>query len=508
VSRAATQGGATSQIHSGLASRRARKRLAAAARLERPRRWAAFIGLTLLAGCAPKVKLEPPVVQPPAGFSGTAMPGPEGPVPIRRDEWPSLSWWKIFEDPQLESLITEALARNNNLTVAAQQVEVARALARQSRSALLPQASLAPSADWRRASNNAPTIPAARGTLDDFYSLPVTLSYEFDFWNKNKLALQSAQSLAAASEQDWRTLYIQIVSDVAATYFSIATALDEIRITEQTLDSYRENLKFVQRQYDVGTASELDRQRARTQISQTEALLPAFRLRVQELQHRLALLLGRNPGDGVPVRALLETKAPAELPGGVPSGLLQRRPDIRAQQDRVKAAAARVGVARALFFPDFTLNIAAGAVSISTGSLFLPGSFAMDFIASAVQPLFRGGALEANFDANVAAYKQEVAAYQETVLTAFRETADAISQVQELTNRRDRLRQAVGDQDRSYQLAIRSYKAGATSYLDVLDAQRNLLAAQDALSAVEGQRFVAMISLYKSLGGGWDAAER
>lgn len=461
--------------------------------------------MVLLAGCAPNAKLEPPRVEPPASFSGSAMPAPDGPVPIRQNEWPNLTWWKIFEDPQLETLMAEALARNNTLAVAAQQVEVARALARQSRAPLLPQANLAPLIDWRRTSNNAPTIPAARGTLDDFYAVPVTLGYEFDFWNKNKLALQSAQSRAAASEQDWRTLYIQIVSGVAATYFNISTALEELRITEQTLESYREYLRYVQRQYDVGVASEFDLQRTKTQISRTEAVLPDVRLRVQELQHGLAVLLGRNPGEAVAVRPLLETKVPGELPGGVPSGLLQRRPDIRASQDRVKAAAARVGVARALYFPDFTLNIAAGAVSISTGSLFLPGSFAMDFLASAVQPLFRGGALEANFDANVAAYKQEVAAYQETVLTAFRETADAISQVQELTQRRGRLRQAVADEERSYALANRSYRAGASSSLDVLDAQRSLLVAQNALAAVEGRRLIGMISLYKSLGGGWDA---
>src|SRR5439155_492217 len=161
------------------------------------------------------------------------------------------------------------------------------------------------------------------------------------------------------------------------------------------------------------------------------------------------------PGEAVGVRPLDATRAPAELPGGVPSGLLQRRPDIGAEQDRLRATAARVGVARALFFPDFTLNLSAGAASISTGSLFLPGSFAMDFLASAAVPLFRGGALEANFDANVAAYRQEVAVYQQTVLIALRETADAVSQVEELTTERDRLRQAVADQHRSYQLASR-----------------------------------------------------
>ena len=131
----------------------------------------------------------------------------------------------------------------------------------------------------------------------------------------------------------------------------------------------------------------------------------------------------------------------------------------------------------------------------------------MDFLASAAVPLFRGGALEANFDANVAAYRQEVAVYQQTVLIAFRETADAISQVEELTTERDRLRQAVADQDGSYQLANRAYRAGVSSYLDVLDAERTLLVAELALAAVEGQRLIAMISLYKSLGGGWDAGD-
>ena len=294
---------------------------------------------------------------------------------------------------------------------------------------------------------------------------------------------------------------------MATTYFNIATTLAELHITERTLAVFVDNLKFIQRQYDVGVASALDLQRAKGQVSVTQAIIPDLERQAQQFQHQLAVLLGRNPGEAVGVRPLDATRAPAELPGGVPSGLLQRRPDIRAEQDRLRATAARVGVARALFFPDITLSLSAGATSISTGSLFLPGSFAMDFLASAAVPLFRGGALEANFDANVAAYRQEVAVYQQTVLTAFQETADAISQVEERTIERDRLRQAVTDQDGAYQLANRAYRAGVSSYLDVLDAERTLLVAQLAHAAVEGQRLIAMISLYKSLGGGWDASD-
>lgn len=473
----------------------------------RARGWVAFGGLLLLAGCAPRVTLDPPVATPPADFSGTAMPGPGGPVSIHQNEWPNLTWWSIFEDPQLESLILEALAKNNTLTIAVRQVEIARALVRESRAGLLPQATLAPAVAWSRISNNGPALPGTEGKLLDAYALPVTLSYEFDFWNKNKLALESAQAFARASEQDWRTLYIEIVSSVATTYFNIATTLAELRITERTLAVFVDNLKFIQRQYDVGVASALDLQRAKGQVSVTQALIPDLERQAQQFQHQLAVLLGRNAGEAVGVRPLDATRAPAELPGGVPSGLLQRRPDIRAEQDRLRATAARVGVARALFFPDITLNLSAGATSISTGSLFLPGSFAMDFLASAAVPLFRGGALEANFDANVAAYRQEVAVYQQTVLVAFQETADAISQVEERTIERDRLGQAVTDQDGAYQLANRAYRAGVSSYLDVLDAERTLLIAQLAHAAVEGQRLIAMISLYKSLGGGWDASD-
>jgi outer membrane protein, multidrug efflux system len=467
---------------------------------------AAVVGLLLVAGCAPKVTLSPPSVEPAATFAGTAMPGPGGPVPLRQNEWPNLTWWRIFEDPQLESLIAEALAKNNNLTIAVQQVEVARALVRVRRAGLLPQATLTPAVDWTRFSNNG-LFAGLNGHLFETYNLPVTLSYEFDFWNKNKLGLESAQALAAASLQDWRTLYLAIVASVATSYFNIATTRAEIRITEQTLVSYTQNLKFIQRQYDVGVASALDLQRAKALVSTTQALLPDLQRQVQEFQHQLAVLLGRNPGEAVAVRALDDTRAPAELPGGVPSGLLERRPDIRAEQDRLRAVAARVGVARALFFPDFTLDIAAGAQSVSTGSLFLPGSFVMDFLARASVPLFRGGALEANLDANLAAYRQEVAVYQQVVLTAFQETADAISEVEELTNQRDQLRQAVADQARARQLADRSYQAGVSSYLDVLDAERTLLAAQNALASVEGRRVIAMISLYKSLGGGWDPSD-
>jgi NodT family efflux transporter outer membrane factor (OMF) lipoprotein len=462
----------------------------------------AAVGPLALAGCAPKADLDAPAVAPPPAFSVAGAPA-GGPVSIRENQWPDLEWWKVFEDPQLHSLINEALRGNNDLDVAARQVEVARALVRGRRAPLLPEATLTPTVLWRRTSENANVVREARGQMTDEYALPVTVSYELDFWNKNKLALQSAQSLARASEQDWRTLHIEIVSGVASTYFNIATTLAELRVAEETLRSYEEYLKVVQRRFDVGVVSGLDVDRTKAQISATEATIPTLRLRVQELQHRLAVLLGRNPGQTVSVRPLGETRIPVELPGGLPSGLLQRRPDIRAQQERLQSAAAQVGVARALYFPDFRLDLAAGPVTATIEKLFVPESFAMAFIAQAAAPLFRGGALEANFDANVAAYKQEVAAYQQTVLVAFQETQDAIAQVQELTRQRDRLRQAVADEERSQKIANRSYEGGVSSYLEVLDAQRSLLAAQNALTQVEGQRLVSMVSLYKSLGGGW-----
>ncbi len=453
------------------------------------------------AACAPRVKLDPPRSDVPASFRGSAVPG--GTVGLRDNEWPSLEWWTVFEDPALEAIIEEAVATNRSLEIAARQVEVARAGALGARAPLFPQVTLAPGVSWQRTSENGPVAPASRGQLTDSYAVPLTLSYELDFWGKNKLAFQSAQSLALATEADWRTLEIEIVAAVASTYFGIVTTLAEIHVAEQTLASYQSYLNLLQRRLEAGAASELEVQRIRAQISLTEAIIPGLRLRAQELQHRLAVLVGRNPGEAVVVRPLEATRAPIELPGGVPSGLLQRRPDIRAQQDRLQASAARVGVARALYFPSFTIDLAAGASSVAAKTLFFPESFAMDLLAQAAAPIFRGGALDANLDANVAAYRQAVAAYEQSILVAVQETQDAISQIQELTAQRDQLRRAVAEEERAFRLVNRAFEGGVSSYLEVLDVERSLLADRASLTVVEGRRLVAMVSLFKSLGGGW-----
>jgi multidrug efflux system outer membrane protein len=467
------------------------------------RRGARALGAVLVvaAGCAPDVKLDPPRAGLPPSFRGPAVPG--GTVDIRESQWPSPDWWKVFEDPALDALIRESLGANRGLEVAARQVEVARAIALGARAPLFPEVTAVPGVGWLRVSENAPFLTAARGQTLDTYAIPITLGYEVDFWSKNKLAFQSAQSLALATEADWRTLQIEIVAAVASTYFGIVTTLAEIQVAEQTLASYRSYLSLLERRLAAGAASELEVQRIRAQISLTEAIIPGLRRRGQELQHRLAVLVGRNPGDDVAVRPLETTRVPAELPGGVPSGLLHRRPDIQAQQERVKAAAARVGVARALYFPTFTIDLAAGASSVAFKTLFFPESFAVDLLAQAAVPIFRGGALDANLDANLAAYKQAVAAYEQAVLVALQETMDAVSQIQELTAQRDELRQAVAEEERSYRLVSRAYEGGISSYLEVLDVERSLLQDRAALTVVEGARLVAMVSLFKSLGGGW-----
>jgi NodT family efflux transporter outer membrane factor (OMF) lipoprotein len=457
--------------------------------------------LVIATGCAPAVTLDAPRAGLPASFRGSAVPG--GKVDIRENEWPSLDWWKVFEDPVLDALIRESVVSNRSLEIAARQVEVARAVALGARAPLFPQVTAIPGVSWQRVSDNAPFQTTSRGQTLDSYAIPITLSYELDFWGKNKLAFQSAQSLALATEADWRTLQIEIVAAVASTYFGIVTTLAEIRVAEQTLDSYRSYLDLLERRLAAGAASELELQRIRAQISLTEAIIPGLRRRGQELQHRLAVLAGRNPGDAVTVRPLEVTRLPAELPGGVPSGLLHRRPDVQAQQERVQAAAALVGVARALYFPSFTIDLAAGASSIAAKTLFFPESFAVDLLAQAAVPIFRGGALDANLDANVAAYKQAVAAYEQSILVALQETQDAVSQIQELTTQRDELRQAVAEEERSYRLVNRAYEGGVSSYLEVLDVERSLLTDRAALTVVEGARLVAMVSLFKSLGGGW-----
>jgi NodT family efflux transporter outer membrane factor (OMF) lipoprotein len=461
------------------------------------------VGAALLAGaaCAPQVTLDPPRADVPASFRGSAVA--EGIVTIRDDLWPSLDWWSAFEDPVLEALVREAVGGNRTLEIAARQVEVARAVALGARAPLFPEATLAPGVNARRTSEHGPVTPTARGQFTDSYAVPLTLSYELDFWGKNTLAFQSAQSLALATEADWRTLEIEVVAAVASTYFGIVTTRAEIAVAEQTLASYRSYLDLLVRRLDAGAASELEVQRIRAQISLTEAIIPGLRRREQELQHRLAVLVGRSPGDAVAVRPLDATRVPVELPGGVPSGLLERRPDIRAQQERVQAAAARVGVARALYFPSFTIDLALGASSVAAKTLFLPESFALDLLAQAAVPIFRGGALDANLDANVAAYRQAVAAYEQAVLVALQETQDAVSQIQELTAQRDRLRRAVAEEERAYRLVNRAYEGGVSSYLEVLDVERSLLSDRAALTVVEGQRLVAMVSLFKSLGGGW-----
>jgi len=417
------------------------------------------------------------------------------------------NWWEIFGDSKLTELEGQASAANQELKVAVARFAEARAQMDVTRAGLFPNISVSGSFVRERGSANAPsTITGnARGTgptFDDFY-VPLSLGYELDLWGRVRRSVESARAQAQASADDLGTIKLMIQAEVAVDYFTLRTLDTQKAVLNSSVEVFTKSLQLTRNLRAGGAVSDLDVAQAETVLKTTQAQLPAVILQRTQFEHTLALLVGQ-PASTFRVSEHALSTAPPFIPPGLPSELLERRPDISAAERRMAAANASIGVAKAAFFPTIQLNGLAGFESIDAGTLFNGSSRLWAVGPSATLPLFEGGKLRAGLRFAQATYDEMVAAYRQSVLTAFSEVEDNLAAQTLLADQYTAESDALIAARKQLEIVNNQYRDGLITYLEVATAESTALNVEFTATALRGQQLVAAVTLVKALGGGWE----
>jgi NodT family efflux transporter outer membrane factor (OMF) lipoprotein len=423
-------------------------------------------------------------------------------------------WWQSFHDAELDSLIHRSVAANYDLARAAARVEEARAARGFVRSNASPQISAGVSASRDRQTgvglSPGPGGVAARRFSYEAsdYRGELSLSWELDLFGRIRRGVEAATADLAASEQDRRNVLVTLLGDVGRYYADLRGYQLRLAIAEKNIAIAEDTLELTRQRVKGGQATERDVAQAEAQLESSRAQTPGLNTSIQLAIHRLGVLLGQQPGaleKELAASAPLPP-APPSVPTGVPSDLLRRRPDIQRAEAQVAAATARVGEAKADYFPKFTLLGAVGrqATQLHDLSLGLGSFFSVGPTVSA--PVFTGGRIRSNIAVQEARVREAVANYQATILTALEETENSLVAYGNEQDRRDRLEATVRASETAFELANVQYRAGLTDFLTVLDAQRELYANRDLLAQSQTQVTTSLIALYRALGGGWSIA--
>jgi NodT family efflux transporter outer membrane factor (OMF) lipoprotein len=417
-------------------------------------------------------------------------------------------WWEVFGDPQLNALEEQVDISNLNIRVAEAQFRQAQALVQASRANYFPLVTGDISATRSHASsgltNRSTTIGGATNTD---HNLSFNASWEADVWGRVSRLVESSEASAQASAADLESARLSAQAALAQDYFLLRAADAQKDLLERTAAAYGRSLQIVRNQYAAGVVTKADVAQAETQLKTTQAQAIDTGVQRAQLEHAIALLVGKAPADFSLEPAPLASALPA-IPLGVPSALLERRPDIAGAERRVAAANAQIGVAKAAFFPALTLSAAAGYESASISQWFtLPNRF-WSLGPALAQTIFDGGLRRAQSDQAVAAYDATVATYRQTVLGAFQEVEDNLAALRILEQEAQVQDEAVKAARQSVLLTTNQYRAGTVSYLNVVVVQAAALLNERAALDIQGRRLTASVLLVKALGGGWDAQEK
>lgn len=422
------------------------------------------------------------------------------------DNVPKGSWWEIFQDVDLNRLENLAAEASPNLKAAVARVEQARAVARVARADLLPRADLRPSLERQRFSPNQ--VPSFGGITANTFSVPLDLSYELDLWGRVRRSFESAHAEAQSSLADYYSVLLTVQADVAQNYFSLRSLDAEIASVTATVGLRQEQVRLVRSRFDGGIGSDLDVARAETELASTESDAAGLAQRRAQLENALAVLVGSHPST-FSMGALTNLNwnpPPPEVPAGLPAELLERRPDIAAAERQLAAANARIGIAKAAFFPVVSLTASGGYLSGQAESLFNWDSRVWSLGPSISLPIFAGGRNRANYRRARAGFEESVARYRLQVLTAFQELETSLAGVRYLTQQMDAQQRALAHARRAADLAEQRYRSGIVGYLEVVDANREALLAERASAQLAGQRLNNAVQLIKALGGGWESS--
>jgi len=464
--------------------------------------------LALLAGCAVGTDYHrPEATIIPAAYAnatnGWKVAQPQGQL-VKAD------WWEVFGDPELSALEAQASAANQQLKAAVASFAEARATMDVTRSGLFPNVGAGFSATRQRVSPNAPLTTTGQAigqpsTYNDF-TAPVDLSYEVDLWGRVRRSVESARALAHASADDLEAIKLSIQAEAALDYFTLRALDSEGAVLRSSVKVFSLSFDLTVNRRIGGVATDLDVAEAETVLKTTQAQIPAVALQRAQLEHALALLAGQPAATfRIPERSL--AAAPPLIASGLPSELLERRPDISAAERRMAAANASIGVAKAAFFPTVELNGLAGLESVNAGTLFNWSSRTWALGPSLTVPLFEGGRLRAGLRFADATYEEMVANYRESVLAAFSDVEDSLAAQTLLANQYEAQSEALVAARKQLEIANNRYRDGLTTYLDVATAESTELNIEFSTVQLRGQQLVAAVTLVKSLGGGWQESK-
>ncbi|HEY3761868.1 MAG TPA: efflux transporter outer membrane subunit [Verrucomicrobiae bacterium] len=425
------------------------------------------------------------------------------------DNVPKGAWWQVYGDTNLDTLEAQALQANQQLKAAVARVDQSRDTARVARGKLMPSVSLDPSYERQRYSPNA--VPSFGSITANTFSTPLDLSYEVDLWGRVRRSFESARADAQASLAEFYNVLLTLQADVAQNYFALRSLDAEISTVSGTVDLRKEQVKLTQARYDAGIGNELEVAQAQTELATTQAQLASLQQQRDQLENAIAILVGESPSNfSLPAIAKADVNwhpLPPEIPAGLPSDLLERRPDVATAERRLASANAKIGVAKASFFPVITLTGSGGYLSGDVSTLFNWESRTWSFGPGISLPIFAGGRNRANYHRAQAAYDEAVADYRQQVLVAFGDIEDSLSDIRHLADQSEAQERAVENAQRAADLAQERYTSGIVSYIEVVDANRDSLSAERDNAQLIGQRLIASVQLIKALGGGWDARQ-
>jgi NodT family efflux transporter outer membrane factor (OMF) lipoprotein len=421
-------------------------------------------------------------------------------------------WWQLFQDPQLNPLVEQSLSSNQNLRVAAARLDQAQAQLTIARSALFPEINLASSASRSKDSANRPLSAyntPNQSTVQNDFRLGPSVNYEIDLFGRVRREVEGARATAQQAQADFENARLLLLATLVTDYFSLRETDAEIEVVRHSLDLQKDALTFVTSRHDLGFATGLDLAQQQALFDASETQLELLQNQRAQLEHAIATLVGTPaPGFSLPPSAAA-TPLPV-LPVGLPSDLLQRRPDVASAERAMAAANARIGVARAAYFPSIDLLPGIGAPSAgwesnALATLFAAPSRLWSIGLSASQTLFDAGKTRANVRFADADYTAAVASYRQTVLTAMEEVENGITGLATLDRAERQATASVRSAQRAFDIATDRYKGGVDTYLDVITAQQTLLTNQRQAVQIQGQQFTTAVFLVKALGGGWDA---
>jgi len=454
-----------------------------------------LLATLLLAGCTVGPDYRRPKVAVPPDFRGQA------PDTTREAESiGDIAWWKIFQDETLQSLIHTAIAANYDLQIATARILEARAQVTIVRSAQFPDISGSASAQYVSAPGDRPPL-VPREAFSPFGAL--NLIWEIDLWGRLRRATEAARAELLASQDTQQFVLITLIADVATAYFQLRELDKELEISRRTLASRQESLRLVTLRYQGGVAALIDVRQAEVLLYTAAATIPDIERRTEQTENFISVLLGRNPAAVPRGRPLLQQFAGPVVPPGLPSSLLERRPDIRQAESQLAAATARIGVAKADYFPRVFLTGSAGVGgTLVTGSWFGPAGL-LAVGPQMTVPIFNMGRVAAGVDSAQAQAQEALARYQQTVQQAFRDVSDSLVEHRKRREARIEQESLVGSlRDAARQANIR-YRGGVTSYLEVLDTERQLFDAELQLVQFQRDELLAVVRLYRAAGGGW-----